>query len=231
MRELGHLAPLAGRGRIVLTIRVRGILRESEFNESPPHPDPLPASGAREQCSIAAAPLSKLGHALAVVEQHPADGRKADEDGHRDRPSADADVAGGLPRALVLGDLAIARLGILVRVAHRLIPHHGIELHGCSRHILDHDPAGVDGCRGCKSAVIDAARPAVALPVPPMPASRLSENAASAAHKAAAAAATNTAPVLHFIVSKAPPTNGPTIEPTRPIPSAQPTPEALTEVG
>ena len=64
-----------------------------------------------------------------------------------------------------------------------------------------------------------------------MPANRLSENEASAAHIAAAAAAMNTAPVLHFRVIKAPPTSGPTIEPTRPIPSAQPTPEALTEVG
>ena len=30
--------------------------------------------------------------------------------------------------------------------------------------------------------------------------------------------------VLHFMVSSTPPTSGPTIEPTRPIPSAQPTP-------
>ena len=37
--------------------------------------------------------------------------------------------------------------------------------------------------------------------------------------------------VLHFAVSSAPPTSGPTIEPTRPMPSAQPTPVALTEVG
>ena len=64
-----------------------------------------------------------------------------------------------------------------------------------------------------------------------MPASRLKENAASAAHKAAIAAAMKTDPVLHFAVSNAPPTNGPTIEPTRPMPSAQPTPVALTEVG
>ena len=64
-----------------------------------------------------------------------------------------------------------------------------------------------------------------------MPASRLKENAASAAHKAAVAAAMKTDPVLHFAVSSAPPTNGPTIEPTRPMPSAQPTPVALTEVG
>src|SRR5712664_3909499 len=54
-----HLAPLAGRGRIALAIRVRGTIRESERVESPPHPDPLrasfarldPASGAREKWS------------------------------------------------------------------------------------------------------------------------------------------------------------------------------------
>jgi hypothetical protein len=28
---------------------VRGTLRESDLAESPPHPDPLPASGAREK--------------------------------------------------------------------------------------------------------------------------------------------------------------------------------------
>src|SRR3954451_16527247 len=48
---------------------------------------------------------------------------------------------------------------------------------------------------------------------------------------AAAAAAMKTAPALHFIVSSMPPTSGPTIEPTRPIPSAQPTPVALTAGG
>ena len=64
-----------------------------------------------------------------------------------------------------------------------------------------------------------------------MPASRLSENAASAAQNAAVAAAMNTDPVLHFAVISAPPTSGPMIEPTRPMPSAQPTPVDLTEVG
>jgi hypothetical protein len=28
---------------------VRGLIRESELVERPPHPDPLPASGAREK--------------------------------------------------------------------------------------------------------------------------------------------------------------------------------------
>jgi peptide/nickel transport system ATP-binding protein len=31
-----------------LAIRVRGTIRESEIAVSPPHPDPLPASGERE---------------------------------------------------------------------------------------------------------------------------------------------------------------------------------------
>ena len=64
-----------------------------------------------------------------------------------------------------------------------------------------------------------------------MPASRLRENAAIAAHMAANAAAANTDAVLHLAVSSAPPIKGPTIEPTLPIPSAQPTPVALTDVG
>src|SRR5450755_108627 len=59
--------------------------------------------------------------ALAVADQHhPADGSKPDDDRHRDRPYADADVADGLPVGFVVGDLAIAQLGVLVRVAHRL---------------------------------------------------------------------------------------------------------------
>jgi hypothetical protein len=40
---------LAGRGRIVLTIRVRGRLSESELGETPPHPDLLPARGEKEK--------------------------------------------------------------------------------------------------------------------------------------------------------------------------------------
>ena len=53
---------------------------------------------------------SEAENALAVVQQHPADRREADDDGDRDRPSADADGADGLPIALILGDLAIAHL-------------------------------------------------------------------------------------------------------------------------
>jgi hypothetical protein len=48
-----YLSPLAGRGRIAVAIRVRGAIRESALVESPPHPDPLPASGEREQGSSA----------------------------------------------------------------------------------------------------------------------------------------------------------------------------------
>src|SRR5882762_4596276 len=46
-----HLSPLAGRGRTTSSdvVPVRGALNESALAETPPHPDPLPASGAREQ--------------------------------------------------------------------------------------------------------------------------------------------------------------------------------------
>jgi hypothetical protein len=37
------------RGEVGAQRRVRGALRESEPVESPPHPDPLPASGERER--------------------------------------------------------------------------------------------------------------------------------------------------------------------------------------
>jgi hypothetical protein len=47
-----RLSPPAGRGRPALARRVRGPISESEPAARPPHPDPLPASGAREQtCS------------------------------------------------------------------------------------------------------------------------------------------------------------------------------------
>ena len=50
-----HLSPLAGRGRSgAQRVRVRGRLAESELAETPPHPDPLPASGARERGADAA---------------------------------------------------------------------------------------------------------------------------------------------------------------------------------
>jgi hypothetical protein len=49
-----HLSPRAGRGRRALARRVRGRFRESEPVERAPHPDPLPASGEREQSYCAA---------------------------------------------------------------------------------------------------------------------------------------------------------------------------------
>src|SRR6202011_5219498 len=55
LRDFSNLAPLAGRGRIPSTSasRVRGLsahTSSSEFAETAPHPNPLPAkSGAREQ--------------------------------------------------------------------------------------------------------------------------------------------------------------------------------------
>src|SRR5438876_431813 len=93
---------------------------------------------------------------------------------------------------------------------------------------LAYVPAVVDACRPASN---DAGRSAAPLPLPPMPASRLRQNAASAAHSAASAAVANTDAVLHLAVNSAPPIRGPTIEPTRPMPSAQPTPVALTDVG
>src|ERR1700726_3741027 len=60
--------------------------------------------------------------ALAVVDQHPADGGKPDDDGSGNRPTADADVADGLPFGFILRDLAISCLGVLVLIAHRPLP-------------------------------------------------------------------------------------------------------------
>jgi hypothetical protein len=46
-------------GEVGAKRRVRGIVRESEPVESPPHPDPLPASGARGKRAV---PLSRGTH-------------------------------------------------------------------------------------------------------------------------------------------------------------------------
>src|SRR5262249_9825115 len=64
-----------------------------------------------------------------------------------------------------------------------------------------------------------------------VPASRPRAKHTSAAQSAAAAAARKTAAVLHFALKRRPPTSGPTIEPIRPTPRAQPMPVALTAVG
>ena len=53
-QRLLYLSPLAGRGRRALARRVRGPLRKSELVERPPHPDPRPASGEREQQALVA---------------------------------------------------------------------------------------------------------------------------------------------------------------------------------
>src|SRR5665213_1603129 len=159
------------------------------------------------------------------MQHHPADRGKSDNDGYRDRPGRDADVAGGLPLGFVLGDLADARL-VLVRVIHRPpLPVRGAIRPAPHRQRLPYAPAVVDGRNalsneGCGSAAL-----------PPIPASRLNASAASAAHSAAPAAVTKTSAALHFRLNRMPPTSGPMIEPTRPIPSAQPTPVALTAVG
>jgi len=55
-----------------------------------------------------------------IADQHPANGRQSDEDGDRDRPGADADIAGGLPFGFVLRDLAISYLVVVLRLVHRL---------------------------------------------------------------------------------------------------------------
>ena len=60
---------------------------------------------------------------------------------------------------------------------------------------------------------------------------RLNANEARHAHNAGTAAATNTDSLLIRLVSMIPPTRGPTIDPTRPMPSAQPTPVERIAVG
>jgi hypothetical protein len=61
--------------------------------------------------------------------------------------------------------------------------------------------------------------------------SRLSKAEAQAAQSAAAAATEKIAPVRHFCCNSKPPTSGPRIDPTRPMPNAHPIPVALIEVG
>src|ERR1700674_119207 len=61
-----------------------------------------------------------IGSSLVIVDQHPSKGREPDDDGERDRPYADADVADGLPGAFVLGNLAMALPAFAGRVRHGL---------------------------------------------------------------------------------------------------------------
>jgi hypothetical protein len=53
-----------------------------------------------------------------IVDQHPADGGEADDHGDRDRPCADADVAGGFRSASFS---AISRLRVLFWLSASLI--------------------------------------------------------------------------------------------------------------
>jgi hypothetical protein len=48
-------------------IRVRGTIRESECLESPPHPDPFPASGAREKRNYSSNPFVMLAFFSAAA--------------------------------------------------------------------------------------------------------------------------------------------------------------------
>jgi hypothetical protein len=57
---------------------------------------------------------------LVIVDQHPSKSREPDHDGDRNCPPADADIADGLPRTFILGDLAIALLAFPGRVGHGL---------------------------------------------------------------------------------------------------------------
>jgi len=85
--------------------------------------------------------------ALIIVEQHPADRSKTDDDRRRDRPSANADGADGLPRTFILGDLAVAQFVFLVRVVHRPALPVSVKLarFAFSTRRLTHIAAVVDG--------------------------------------------------------------------------------------
>src|ERR1700738_2002089 len=105
--------------------------RHSGAIEKQANPESITTTGsmdsgpAHPRCAIAHRGMTKIKSirnksALTVADQHhPADGGKPDDDRNRDRPYADADVADGLPFGFVVGDLAIAQLVLLVRVAHR----------------------------------------------------------------------------------------------------------------
>ena len=62
------------------------------------------------------------------MDQNPADGSEADDDGGRNRPATDADVANGLPVGFILRDLAISCLGVFVLIAHRPLPDLHVNL-------------------------------------------------------------------------------------------------------
>src|ERR1700744_3101612 len=123
-----------------------------------------------------------------IVQQHPADGGEADDDGYRNRPGRDPDVAGGLPFGLVRGDLAVTRL-VLFGFAHRPPPPRSSALPGQrSSSNLPYTPAVVDG----RKLVSNAADGSAAPPLLPVPAIRPKASAASAAQRAAPAAVIKT---------------------------------------
>ena len=86
--EWNYLSPPAGRGRRALARRVRGPFREPERAGRPPHPDPLPASGAREKrrcgtnkrhLAAKAAGLFAAGLFIATALLHPAAAQSVEE--------------------------------------------------------------------------------------------------------------------------------------------------------
>ena len=90
-----------------------------------------------------------------VADQHPGYGRERDDDGNGDRPYADADVADDLPRAFILGDLAIALLIFSARFAHG---PHASRVGTRRTDNLVHVCPVVDGCkaRSNRSRIPDA---------------------------------------------------------------------------
>jgi hypothetical protein len=54
------------------------------------------------------------------VHQYPRKGGESQDHRSGYRPSANANIAGGLPQALIASDLAVSRLVLLLDVFHRL---------------------------------------------------------------------------------------------------------------
>src|SRR6478672_11409693 len=91
---------------------VRGDGRSMECNPSlGSHRTILRIAEALRPLPMEEVTSSKRAHAdsklvnLAVMDQHPADRGEADDDGGRNRPAADTDVADGLPFGFILRDL------------------------------------------------------------------------------------------------------------------------------
>src|SRR6266849_3263654 len=111
--------------KVQFGLRHSGAIAKQASPESITTTGSMDSGPAHPRCAIAHPGMTKIKSmrnksALAVADQHhPADGSKPDDDRNRDRPYADADVADGLPFGFVVGDLAIAKLGLFVRVAHR----------------------------------------------------------------------------------------------------------------